>query len=76
MTVYSAVYTVLKKWCNCGFNVMTKFRERAVCGAQDVEVVYRGIESGQIEAVFKQATPESLARPYRTGLDGSAVGGK
>ena len=44
--------------------------------SQDVEVVYRGIESGQIEAVFKAATPESLARPYRTGLEGSAVGGK
>ena len=43
--------------------------------SQDVEVVYRGIESGQIEAVFKAATPESLARPYRTGLEGSAVGG-
>ena len=38
-------------------------------------MVYRGIESGQIEAVFKAATPESLARPYRTGLEGSAVGG-
>lgn len=38
-------------------------------------MVYRGIESGQIEAVFKAASPESLARPYRTGLEGSAVGG-
>lgn len=38
-------------------------------------MVYRGIESGNIEAVFKAATPESRARPYRTGLEGSALGG-
>ncbi|CAL8464277.1 g3812 [Coccomyxa elongata] len=43
---------------------------------QEVEVVYRGIESGNIEAVFKSATAESRARPYRTGLEGSAVGGE
>jgi hypothetical protein len=42
---------------------------------QDVEVVYRGVEYGQIEAVFKAASPEFLARPYTTGLEGSAIGG-
>ena len=38
-------------------------------------MVYRGIEYGQIEAVFKAATEESRARPYTTGLEDSAVGG-
>jgi hypothetical protein len=42
---------------------------------QEVEVVYRGVESGQLEAVFKAATPEFRARPYSTGLEGSAAGG-
>ena len=42
---------------------------------QDVEVVYRGVETGQVEAVFKAATPEYRARPYSTGLEGSAIGG-
>lgn len=43
---------------------------------QEVEVVYRGVESGQVEAVFKAATPEFRARPYSTGLEGSAAGGR
>lgn len=38
-------------------------------------MVFRGVESGQIEAVFKAASLEALARPYRSGLEGSAVGG-
>ena len=42
---------------------------------QEVEVVYRGLETGQVEAVFKAATPEYLARSYSTGLEDSATGG-
>ena len=38
-------------------------------------MVYRGVESGNVEAVFKAATPEAAARPYTTGLEGSALGG-
>ena len=38
-------------------------------------MVYRGVESGSVEAVFKAATPEAAARPYTTGLEGSALGG-
>ena len=39
-------------------------------------MVYRGVESGSVEAVFKAATPEAAARSYTTGLEGSALGGR
>ena len=49
----------------------------AKCAAmQDIEVAFRGIEMGSLEALLKAASPEYRSRPYSSGLEDSAVGGK
>ncbi|CAL5220498.1 g2527 [Coccomyxa viridis] len=43
---------------------------------QDIEVAFRGIEMGSMEALLKAASPEYRSRPYSSGLEDSAVGGR
>ena len=42
---------------------------------QDIEVAFRGIEMGSLEALLKAASPGYKSRPYSSGLEDSAVGG-
>lgn len=43
---------------------------------QDIEVVFRGVEMGSLEALIKAASAEHKSRPYSSGLEDSAVGGE
>ena len=43
---------------------------------QDIEVAFRGIETGSLEALLKLASSEYKSRPYSSGLEDSAVGGE
>ena len=43
---------------------------------QDIEVAFRGIEMGSLEALLKAASPEYRSRPYSSGLEDSAAGGE
>ena len=42
---------------------------------QDVEVAFRGVEVGELEALLKTASPQYKSRPYSSALEGSAVAG-
>ena len=43
---------------------------------QDIEVAFRGIETGSLEALLKSASSEYKSRPYSSGLEDSAMGGE
>jgi len=48
------------------------------CAPQDgLEIGYRGVESGQVEAVVKTASPDAAPpRAFVSGLEASAPGGE
>ena len=41
-----------------------------------MEVAFRGIEMGSVEALLKAASLEHQSRPYSSGLEDSAMGGE
>ena len=43
---------------------------------QDVEVAYRGVEVGELEALLKTASPQYKSRSYSSALEDSAVAGE
>ena len=43
---------------------------------QDVEVAFRGVEVGELEALLKTASPQHKSRPYSSALEDSAVAGE
>ena len=43
---------------------------------QDVEVAFRGVEVGELEALLKPASPQYKSRPYSSALEDSAVAGE
>ena len=42
---------------------------------QDIEVAFRGVEVGELEALLKTASPQYKDRPYSSALEDSAVAG-
>lgn len=43
---------------------------------QGVEVAFRGVEVGELEALLKTASPQYESRPYSSALEDSAVAGE
>ena len=43
---------------------------------QDVEVAFRGVEVGELEALQKTTSSEYKSRPYSSALEDSAVAGE